>query len=216
MTTAPPPSSLFPTPRLPRSLSTLETWGFGVVTHIGWPIVVPSVHAALGAKAIFVWVPAVLIGMLLNYQVQRLGVRFIDLAGGTSSYTLRLWQDRPLIARYVALAFFCAWVAAVPVYAIVLTNLIKANLAVLNLSCPELLLKIGFTLLPLLLAFSGARAISLLHLFLLFRRWGYCCCFAARGWGGWRFHRPVLVFSQKALPFLASGNGRSGFFWWFG
>lgn len=207
MTTAPPPSSLFPTPRLPRSLSTLETWGFGVVTHIGWPIVVPSVHAALGVKAIFVWVPAVLIGMLLNYQVQRLGMRFIDLAGGTSSYTLRLWQDRPLIARYVALAFFCAWVAAVPVYAIVLTNLIKANLAVLNLSCPELLLKIGFTLLPLLLAFSGARAISLLHLFFIIPALGLLLLFCCQGLG-W------LAFSSASPGFFPESIAIPGFREW--
>jgi PAS domain S-box-containing protein len=202
MTTAPLPSSQLPTPRLPRSLSTLETWGFGVVTHIGWPVVIPSVHAALGTKAVFVWVPAVLIGMLLNYQVKRLGMRFIDLAGGTSGYTLRLWQDRPFVARYMALAFFSAWIAAVPVYAIVLTNLIKTNLAALNLSCPELLLKVGFTLLPLVLAFSGARAISLLHLFFIIPALGLLLLFCGQGLGWLAFSpaSPGFFPERLAVP----------------
>ncbi|MBF1999433.1 MAG: amino acid permease [Synechococcales cyanobacterium M58_A2018_015] len=174
-------SAPLPSSRLPRTLSTLETWGFGVVTHIACPLMVPTVHAALGTKALFVWVPAVIVGIVLNYQLRRLGVRFIDLAGGTSSYTLRLWQDRPLVARYIALAFFSAWIAAVPVYVIVLTDLIKANLELLNVPCPELLLKIGLTLLPIVLAFSGVRAISLLHLYFIIPALGLLLLFCSQG-----------------------------------
>jgi PAS domain S-box-containing protein len=160
------------------------------VTHIACPIVVPSVHAALGTKAIFVWVPAVLIGMLLNYQVKHLGLRFIDVAGGTSSYTLRLWQDYPWLARYIALSFFSAWVAAVPVYAIVMADLIQTNLAVLGLPCPVLALKVGLVLLPVVLAFSGARAISLLHLFFIVPVLGLLLLFCVQGLG-WLAVSPV-------------------------
>ncbi len=188
-----------PRHRLTRSLSTLETWGFGVVTHIACPIVVPAVHAALGPKAIFVWVPAVLIGMLVNYQVKRLGLRFIDLAGGTSSYTLRLWQDYPWLARYIALAFFSAWLAAVPVYAIVLADLIKTNLAVLNLPCPDLALKVGLVLLPVVLAFSGARAISLLHLFFIVPVLGLLLLFCVQGLGWLAFSPASPGFFPESL-----------------
>ncbi|BAY61786.1 multi-sensor signal transduction histidine kinase [Calothrix brevissima NIES-22] len=58
---------------LTRSLSSLETWGFGLTGHILWITVIPAIHAALGSQAIFVWIPAVLCGMLFNYQMQHLG-----------------------------------------------------------------------------------------------------------------------------------------------
>lgn len=191
---AQPPSLSFKT-RLTQSLSTLETWGFGVVTHIACPIVVPAVHAALGPQAIFVWVPAVIIGMMVNYQVKQLGLRHMDLAGGTSSYTTRLWQNHPLIGRYLALAFFSAWLAAVPVYAIVMADLIRDNLNLLGISCPELGLKIGFILLPFVLSFSGTRAISLLHL-----------CFIIPALG------LLLLFCGEGLGWLALSPDSPGFF----
>ncbi|MBE9104401.1 hypothetical protein IQ229_05435, partial [Nostoc cf. edaphicum LEGE 07299] len=41
--------------RLPRTLSYLETWGFGLTGHVGWIGTAPIIHAALGPKAILVW-----------------------------------------------------------------------------------------------------------------------------------------------------------------
>ncbi|WP_230967263.1 hypothetical protein [Nostoc commune] len=73
-------------PRLTRSLSAVESWGFGLTAHISWTALVPAIHAALGSQAIFVWIPAVIFGMLLNYQVKRLGMHFMNVAGGTPNY----------------------------------------------------------------------------------------------------------------------------------
>ncbi len=58
---------------LPRNLSALETWGFGLTGHVGWIGTAPAIHAALGSNAIFVWLPGVIVAMMLNLQVQQLG-----------------------------------------------------------------------------------------------------------------------------------------------
>ncbi len=151
--------------RLPKSLSALETWAFGVTIHIGWVAVVPAIHAALGTQAIFVWIPAVIVGILLNYQVKRLGTHFIDVAGGTPNYITKLWQRYPGIARYAAIGYFLSWASYIPLNSVILTDLIKVNLEGLGMTCPEALLKISFTFLPFAIAFSGTRALSILHLY---------------------------------------------------
>ncbi|MBW4429648.1 MAG: amino acid permease [Nostoc desertorum CM1-VF14] len=154
--------------RLPRTLSYLETWGFGLTGHVGWIGTAPIIHAALGSKAILVWLFGTIISFLLNLQIQSLGRHWPDVAGGTPNYTTRLLKNFPGLDRYVALGYFFSWAAPPALYAIILTNLIKANLETLNISCPEAFLKVLFTAIPFILAFSGTRALALLHLFFVF------------------------------------------------
>ncbi|MFB2891551.1 ATP-binding protein [Aerosakkonemataceae cyanobacterium BLCC-F50] len=151
--------------RLTRSLSAAETWGFGLSGHLAWPSVAIAIHTALGSAAIFVWFPAILVGMLTIRQVKQLGSHWIDVAGGTPNYTTKLLKHYPGIGRYAALGYFFSWVSTLPISAIVLTDLIRVNLEAMHLPCPELPLKIGFTLITFVLAFSGTRALSILHLF---------------------------------------------------
>ncbi|MEH1831209.1 MAG: EAL domain-containing protein [Nostoc sp.] len=154
--------------RLPRTLSYLETWGFGLTGHVGWIGTAPIIHAALGSKAILVWFFGTIISFILNLQVQSLGRHWPDVAGGTPNYTTRLLKNFPGLGRYVALGYFFSWAAAPALYAIILTNLIKGNFDQLGISCPEILLKIAFTAIPFIVAFSGSRALALLHLFFVF------------------------------------------------
>jgi PAS domain S-box-containing protein len=181
--------------RLTRSLSTAETWGFGLTGHILWIAVIPAIHAALGSQAIFVWIPAVIFGMLLNYQVKRLGKYFIDVAGGTPNYACKLLQRYPGIAQYAALGYFFSWVSVLPINAIMLTDLIRVNIEALGLACPKQVLEIGFTLLPFILAFSGTRTLSILHLFFVIPAFGL-----------------LLVFSGQGLCWLAFSPASPGFF----
>lgn len=53
--------------RLQRTLSALETWSFGLTGHVGWIGTAPVLHAALGPKAFWVWLPGVIVSMLLNF-----------------------------------------------------------------------------------------------------------------------------------------------------
>ncbi|MEH2118528.1 EAL domain-containing protein [Nostoc sp.] len=151
--------------RLPRTLSYLETWGFGLTGHVGWIGTAPMIHAMLGPKAILVWFFGTIISFLLNLQVQSLGRHWSDVAGGTPNYTTRLLKNFPGLGRYVALGYFFSWAAAPALYAIILTDLIKVSFQPLGISCPETLLRVAFTAIPFIVAFSGSRALALLHLF---------------------------------------------------
>ena len=151
--------------RLPRTLSYLETWGFGLTGHVGWIGTAPMIHAMLGPKAILVWFFGTIISFLLNLQVQSLARHWSDVAGGTPNYTTRLLKNFPGLGRYVALGYFFSWAAAPALYAIILTKLIQVNFEPLGISCPETLLKVAFTAIPFIVAFSGSRALTLLHLF---------------------------------------------------
>ncbi len=73
--------------RLPRSLSSLETWGFGMSGLLLWLGIGPGMHAALGPQAIFVWLPSAIVGILINLQVKRLGTKWPQMSGGTANYT---------------------------------------------------------------------------------------------------------------------------------
>ena len=112
---------------LPRNMSTLETWTFGVTNHLSWITLVPTVQAELGTAAIFVWVPAVIVGMLVNYQVKNLGINLLDVSGGTPNYITRLWTGYPMIARYAAIGYLISWLSVVPLNSVVLTDMIQAN-----------------------------------------------------------------------------------------
>jgi diguanylate cyclase (GGDEF)-like protein/PAS domain S-box-containing protein len=150
---------------LPRSLSATETWGFGLTGHVGWIGTAPIIHAALGPKAIFVWLPGVLVSVALNLQVKHLGMCWPNMAGGTPNYAARLLSKYPLLAKYVAIGYFLGWVAAPAVYAIVLTDLVKASLAGSGIPCPETLLRFGFTAIAFIVGLSGTRTLGILHLF---------------------------------------------------
>lgn len=96
-------------PPLPRSLTSQETWGFGFSGLLLWLGTAPAMHAALGPQALYVWLPATIIGILLNLQVKRLGTYFPEVAGDTPNYMTRLlvafvgvviacWTSLPQIA----------------------------------------------------------------------------------------------------------------------
>ena len=167
--------------RLPRSLSALETWGFGL--HRSRQLVYNrhSHPGRDGASAIFVWLPGIIMGMMLNLQVKRIGEYFPDMAGGTPNYTARMLKNYPGLGSYAAIGYFLSWVATLPISAIVLTQLIKVNLNSLGFSCPEALLNITFTLLPFILTFSGTRALSILHAFFVLPTVGVLSVFSIHG-----------------------------------
>lgn len=181
--------------RLPRSLSVLETWSFGLTTHTGWIVAAPAIHASLGPKAIFVWLPGILVGMLLNLQVQRLGMCWPEMSGGTPNYAARLLKKYPLLARYAALGYFVGWAATPALTGMLLTDSIQANLEPLGLVCPKALLNIGFTFIVFVVAFSGTRALAILHLFFLIPAIGF-----------------VLAFSFQGLWWLIFSSASPGFF----
>ena len=196
---------------LPPSLTSQETWGFGFSGLLLWLGTAPAMHAALGPQAIWVWLPGTIIGMLLNLQVKRLGTYFPEVAGGTPNYTTRLLHRLPNLARYGAIGYLLGWVSVPPMNAIILTDLIKANLTPLGITCPEMLLRIGFTVLPFIVAFSGTRTLGILHSFFVFPAIGFLLTFCLQGIA-WLSFAPT---SPGVLPDLGSGISLIDWMKWF-
>ena len=169
---------------LSRSLSSLETWGFGLTGLLLWMGVAPGAYAEMGPQAIFVWIPGTIIGILINLQVKRLGSYWPDMSGGTPNYTTKLLKNYPGLARFAAIGYFISWVAVLPVNAIILTDLINTNLEPLGISCPEITLRIGFTLLAFIVAFSGTHSLGILHLVFIIPAVGFLLVFCIQG-NGW-------------------------------
>ncbi len=194
--------------QLPRTLTPLETFGFGLSgAPVGILLMLPVMQFALGTQAIFVWIPATLVAVLTNYQIKRLGMHRMDVAGGTPNYLTHLLKDSPLIARYVAFAYLLSWGTIPAIGAITLTDIVKYYLTTMGLACPELPLKIGFTLLPFVLAFSGTRALAILHLFFVLPVVGLLLTFSLQGLG-W------LALSPESPGFFSSTWGSLSFVDW--
>lgn len=188
--------------RLPRSLSSLETWGFGLTGHVGWIGTAPVIHAALGPKAIFVWFPGVFVSVLLHLQVQRLGMCWPEMAGGTPNYAARLLKDFPGLGRYVAIGYYLGWACSPAVYSLILTELLKANLEPLGIACPETILRLGFTIIAFVVGFSGTRALGLLHLFFVVPAITFLLafCFQGLGWLTFSPASPGLLPTEWSSP----------------
>ncbi|MBW4616530.1 MAG: PAS domain S-box protein [Desmonostoc vinosum HA7617-LM4] len=180
--------------KLPRSLTTIETFGFSLCGLLGWFSSAPVITYGLGIQALWVWIPATIIGLMLCFQVQALGKQWPDVAGGTANYTSRLLENFPFLGRYAALGYFVGW-AAFPLSSIILTELIKAQLEPWGVSCPEMPMKIVFTLILFSVAFSGTRTLAILHL-----------CFIIPAVG------LVLLFSIQGISWLAFSPQSNGFF----
>lgn len=168
---------------LPRTLSSLETFGFGFGGLLLWLGTAPAMHAALGPGALLVWIPGAIIGVLLNLQVQRLGQHLTDVAGGTPNFTTHLLRRYPPLALYAAMGYFLGWISVPAMNAIILTDLIDSNLSSLGIHPPIILLRVAFLLLPFIMAFSGTRTLGILHAFFAFPAIGLLITFCLQGLG---------------------------------
>jgi len=195
--------------RLTRNLPALETWGFGLSGLLLWLGTAPGMHLELGTEALWVWIPCAIVGIMLNLQVRRLGEHGQDVAGGTPNYTARLLKHHPMVARYVAIGYYMGWFSVPPMNAIILTDLIKANLDPLGVTTPEVALKIGLTALPYIVAFSGTRALGILHLFFVLPAIGFLLTFCLQGLG-WLALSPT---SPGFLPNQVNIVGSPEFGW---
>ncbi|WP_159788758.1 ATP-binding protein [Sodalinema gerasimenkoae] len=181
--------------KLPRLLSVLEVWGFGLSGLLLWLGTGPASNADLGQPLIWVWLVATVIGVLYNLQVKYLGSQYPNVSGGTPNYITKLLDNHPFLARYGAIGYFLGWVSVPSMNGIVLAGLIAANLDTLGIEAPEGLLRIIFTALPFIVAYSGTRAISILHLFFVLPAVGF-----------------FLVFCTQGLGWLAISPNSPGFF----
>jgi PAS domain S-box-containing protein len=173
-------------------------------------------HLELGHQALWVWVPAAVVGILLNLQVQQLGLHWQDISGGTPNYTTRLLCNHPRLARYVAIGYYMGWISVPPMNAIILTDLINANLQPLGTHAPDQLLKIGFTAIPYIVAFSGTRALGILHLFFVLPAIGFLVAFCLQGMGWLAFTSdPIALLTPTQLPNQVNDLGWQSWAKWY-
>lgn len=180
---------------LPRELSPLENLAFCLTGILIWQLTVGLLNASLGASAIWVWLPGVVIAITLTLQVKHFGKYFPNVSGGTANYTARLLARYPLVGTYAAIGYYISWVAGITANALVLTSLIKFHTDAAGIPCPETLLKVGFTVLPFILAFTGTRALALLHMVFMLPAAGF-----------------LLLFTFQGLGWLAVSPASPGFF----
>lgn len=197
---------------LARSLSSFETWGFGLSGLLLWLGTAPGMHAKLGAQAMLVWIPGAIIGVMLNLQVKRLGKFWQNVSGGTPNYTTRLLERYPLLASYGAIGYFLGWVSVPTMNAIILTDLIKSSLEPLGIECPVLLIRIVFTCLPFIVAFSGTRALSILHSFFVIPAIGFLLAFCLQGVGWLAFDPSSPSLMPSSWGSFAVGDWSKWFF----
>lgn len=183
--------------RLQRTMSSAEAWGFSVVGYLMWFTLAPSMQAEIGSASLLVWIPGVIVGILFNLQVQSLGEKYPDVSGGTPNYITRLLDRYPALGRYLGIAYYLGWVSFPPINAIVITDLIQFHLEPMGLNIPEKVFEIGFTAIAYFVAFSGTRAVAILHLFFVFPSIGCLLLFCLQGLG-W------LAFSPQSPGLLPS------------
>jgi len=200
-------SNLASSTQLPRNLSLVETWGFGLTGLLLWMGVAPGTQAELGAQAMWVWIPGAIIGVLVNLQVRALGQMFPDVSGGTPNYVTHLLKDYPKLTSYAAIGYFISWVAVLPVNAIILADLIDAILEPLGIVLPDLALRVGFTVLAFVVAFSGSHALGTLHLVFLLPAVGFLLAFCLQG-------THAVLISSSNLSILPDSSSTFSFQGW--
>jgi signal transduction histidine kinase len=177
-------------PQLNRSLSLSETAGFALAGPPGWTGLAPVIQAATNVQSIFVWIPVTLIGILINYQTKFLGMKQPDVAGGTPNYIARLFGHYPIMAKYAAIGYFLNWVSGIPINAIILADMVNANLKPFGIEFPTVEVRIFFTLLPFIVAMTGTRALSILLMCFIVPSIGLLLDFSIQGMG-WLLFSPA-------------------------
>lgn len=147
---------------LPRTMSVAETWAFGFNGLLLWLFIVADAYLELGSKAMLVWIPLTIFGVVINLQVKRLSLLWPDVAGGTSNYAFRLLRDSPLLRRYVVFAYFQGWCSTVTLSAILLADVIVVYASRFEFAVPSLPLMLFFVVIAYAVALSSSRSLSML------------------------------------------------------
>ena len=149
---------------LPRILSPIETWGFGLAGHIVWIVAAPPVFQQLGLASMYTWVPLSITAMISCFQVRELALQFPRVTGGVPSYLHRLFPKRNRFTLYAALGWYMGWIGCLALYGIIIVRAIEAVFFATGVGLFYLPLVIVFSLIGFVVGFSSSRALSILHL----------------------------------------------------
>jgi PAS domain S-box-containing protein len=166
---------------LPRNLSVPETWALGFSVLLFWVVVAPELQQELGTGALLAWIPATVVGILITFQIRSLALARTGAAGGSPVYVAELWSDHPLVARWAGWAYFHSWAIVPPVLAWILADLAAENLAAAGVEVLPLAIQAVILVSVYGLAFTGIRALSVVHLAFLVPSLGLLAVFGAQG-----------------------------------
>ncbi|MCG9884082.1 MAG: ATP-binding protein [Cyanobacteria bacterium] len=200
------PRTAVTTAPLPQLLSALEVWGFGLSGLLLWLGPGPAANSDLGPAALWVWIPCAIAGAVLNLQVRRLAIAYPTVSGGTPNYVSHLLARYPFWARFSAIGYFLGWISVPAMNGIILAEFVTNNLQSLGLALPSMPLKVMFTAIPFIVAYSGTRAISILHLFFSLPAIGLLAglCIQGIGWLAIAPDSPGLLPSAATVPPLSA------------
>lgn len=149
---------------LPRILTPLETWSFGLTGHFPWMLGLPFVFSLLGSSSIYVWPPLLFVAMLSCFQIRRIASQHTDVAGGVPSYVYRLFPNQPWIARYSASAYVMSFLAAFVWLGYIFIDLINTVFIIYFDSIYYFPILLIFSLIGFVLAFSSTRILSIFQM----------------------------------------------------
>ncbi len=152
-----------PKKTLPRVLSVMETWGFGMTGHLVWILVIPFFLGQLGASAMYIWFPLSIISIISCLQAWKLALLFPDVAGGIPSYVYRLFPKRKFLSGYVAVGYYLGWLASFAWIGYIIVELIESAFTEVMVGDLTLVWVLIFSLLGFVVAFSSTKALILLQ-----------------------------------------------------
>lgn len=188
---------------LAPTLSVTETWAFGFSVLLFWVVVAPAVHMEVGPGALAAWIPATLAGVVITLQIRRLALARTGAAGGSPVYVAGLWSDQPLVARWAGWAYFHSWAIVPPVLAWILADLATDSLAMAGVTFPPLAIQLVILGAVYGLAFTGIRALSIVHLAFLIPSLGILALFGVQGLA--HFLLPLEGGAPLAAPEVSVG-----------
>ena len=185
---------------LPRILSPIETWGFGLAGHIVWIVAAPPVFWQLGLASMYTWLPLTLTAMISCFQVRQLALHFPRVTGGVPSYLHRLFPQRRWLTLYAALGWYMGWIGCLALYGIIIVRAIEAVFFATGIGALYLPLAMVFSLIGFVVGFSSSRALSILHLIFVVPTMVLLLLFSLYGLGWLAFSPDSPGFFPEVWP----------------
>ncbi len=147
-----------------RTLSPLETWGFGFSGHIAWVMSVPAIHAALGLSSMYIWIPLCIVAMITCFQVFQLGKLFPNVNSSIPGYLIRLIPNKPFFALFSAIGYLLGWGLALGFYSQLIVDVIVRNFINLPILPSQSILLIFFVLIGFVVGSTSTKTVAILNL----------------------------------------------------
>jgi diguanylate cyclase (GGDEF)-like protein len=157
-----------PFTEIKRSLSTFETFSFGIVGVITWFLTFPAAHAALGVSALYIWIPGSIVSMFTNFQIKKIAPRFADVVGGTPIYTVKMLGENHFLSRYGGLGHVWGWVSLALINSYLFNDTIQIEFSKHGVYIDSGIIIFVFLVFSYLISLASQRLPGVVHMFLVY------------------------------------------------